>query len=110
MTLETLSRYLLRNRKAEDVRAAELCRREMALAELQHLIFVNATRAYLENSIRSRLRRTLPYVRAWEAKYREHGLVVIGMQTPEFAFEKERVCRSLNWRKRTWQPYSTMMR
>jgi len=55
-------------------------------------------------------RRTLPYVRAWEAKYREHGLVVIGMQTPEFAFEKERVCRSLNWRKRTWQQYSTMMR
>ena len=31
--------------------------------------------------------RTLPYVRAWEQKYR-HGLVVIGVHTPEFAFEK----------------------
>lgn len=33
-------------------------------------------------------RRQLPYVRAWDAKYRGHGLVVIGMHTPEFAFEK----------------------
>ena len=31
--------------------------------------------------------RQLPYVRAWEAKYRTHGLVVIGAHTPEFAFE-----------------------
>ncbi|HWA15208.1 MAG TPA: redoxin family protein [Gemmatimonadales bacterium] len=31
--------------------------------------------------------RQLPYVRAWEAKYRPHGLVVIGAHTPEFAFE-----------------------
>ena len=31
--------------------------------------------------------RTLPYVRAWEQKYR-HGLAVIGVHTPEFAFEK----------------------
>src|SRR5690348_14108979 len=34
-------------------------------------------------------RRTLPYVRAWAAKYREQGLVVIGVHTPEFAFEKD---------------------
>lgn len=33
--------------------------------------------------------RTLPYVRAWEAKYREAGLVVIGVHAPEFAFEKD---------------------
>jgi thiol-disulfide isomerase/thioredoxin len=33
--------------------------------------------------------RTLPYVRAWSAKYREHGLVVIGVHTPEFEFEKD---------------------
>jgi thiol-disulfide isomerase/thioredoxin len=33
-------------------------------------------------------RRTLPYVRAWNAKYREHGLVVVGVHSPEFAFEK----------------------
>jgi thiol-disulfide isomerase/thioredoxin len=33
-------------------------------------------------------RRTLPYVRAWAAKYRAQGLVVIGVHAPEFAFEK----------------------
>jgi thiol-disulfide isomerase/thioredoxin len=32
--------------------------------------------------------RTLPYVRAWAAKYRDRGLVVIGVHAPEFAFEK----------------------
>lgn len=32
--------------------------------------------------------RTLPYIRAWARKYRDHGLVVIGVHTPEFAFEK----------------------
>lgn len=33
--------------------------------------------------------RTLPYVRAWAEKYAEHGLVVIGAHTPEFAFEHD---------------------
>jgi cytochrome c biogenesis protein CcdA/thiol-disulfide isomerase/thioredoxin len=33
--------------------------------------------------------RILPYVRAWAEKYKSHGLVVIGVQTPEFAFEKD---------------------
>ena len=32
--------------------------------------------------------RTLPYVRAWGEKYKDHELVVIGMHSPEFAFEK----------------------
>lgn len=32
--------------------------------------------------------RSLPYVRAWAQKYQDHGLVVIGVHTPEFAFEK----------------------
>jgi thiol-disulfide isomerase/thioredoxin len=32
--------------------------------------------------------RTLPYVRAWAQKYTQ-GLVVIGVHTPEFAFEKD---------------------
>jgi thiol-disulfide isomerase/thioredoxin len=32
--------------------------------------------------------RTLPYVRAWAAKYRDHGLTVIGVHTPEFGFER----------------------
>jgi cytochrome c biogenesis protein CcdA/thiol-disulfide isomerase/thioredoxin len=33
--------------------------------------------------------RTFPYLRAWDARYREHGLVIIGVHTPEFAFEKD---------------------
>src|SRR3984957_10173973 len=33
-------------------------------------------------------RRTLPYVRAWADKYKDYGLVVIGVHTPEFQFEK----------------------
>ena len=33
--------------------------------------------------------RTLPYVRAWDEKYRDQGLVVIGVHTPEFPFEKD---------------------
>jgi thiol-disulfide isomerase/thioredoxin len=33
-------------------------------------------------------RRTLPYVRAWASKYRSQGLVVIGIHTPEFDFER----------------------
>ena len=32
--------------------------------------------------------RQLPYVRAWAEKYKNHGLVVIGVHSPEFAFEK----------------------
>lgn len=32
--------------------------------------------------------RTLPYVRAWAERYRDQGLVVIGVHTPEFAFER----------------------
>jgi thiol-disulfide isomerase/thioredoxin len=33
-------------------------------------------------------RRTLPYVRAWAEKYKDQGLVVIGVHAPEFSFEK----------------------
>jgi thiol-disulfide isomerase/thioredoxin len=33
--------------------------------------------------------RTLPFVRAWETKYHEQGLVVVGVHTPEFDFEKD---------------------
>ncbi|MCX8996237.1 cytochrome c biogenesis protein DipZ [Rhizobiaceae bacterium BDR2-2] len=32
--------------------------------------------------------RAIPYVRAWAEKYRDQGLVVIGVHSPEFAFEK----------------------
>ena len=32
--------------------------------------------------------RAIPYVRAWAQKYKDQGLVVIGIHTPEFAFER----------------------
>jgi thiol-disulfide isomerase/thioredoxin len=32
--------------------------------------------------------RSLPFVRAWDERYRKDGLVVIGVHSPEFAFEK----------------------
>jgi len=34
-------------------------------------------------------RRTFPYVHAWAEKYKDQGLVVIGVHTPEFSFEKD---------------------
>ena len=34
--------------------------------------------------------RSLPYVQAWYDKYKDHGLVVVGVHSPEFAFEKDR--------------------
>jgi len=33
--------------------------------------------------------RSLPYIKAWAAKYKDSGLVVIGVHAPEFAFEKD---------------------
>jgi thiol-disulfide isomerase/thioredoxin len=33
-------------------------------------------------------RRTLPYIQAWASKYSSQGVVVIGIHTPEFEFEK----------------------
>lgn len=33
--------------------------------------------------------RTLPYIKAWNEKYRALGLVIIGVHAPEFAFEKD---------------------
>ena len=33
--------------------------------------------------------RTLPYLRAWNARYKDRGLVVIGVHTPEFSVEHE---------------------
>src|SRR5882757_662589 len=45
--------------------------------------------------------RSLPYVNGWYQKYKNHGLVVIGVHSPEFAFEKDvgnvqRAVRDLN--------------
>ncbi len=33
--------------------------------------------------------RSIPYVRAWDERYRRDGLVVIGVHAPEFAFERD---------------------
>ncbi len=33
--------------------------------------------------------RTLPYIKAWYEKYKDSGLVIIGVHTPEFPFEKD---------------------
>ena len=41
--------------------------------------------------------RTLPYLRAWHDKYADHGLVIVGVHSPEFEFEKlrENVVRAI---------------
>jgi thiol-disulfide isomerase/thioredoxin len=48
--------------------------------------------------------RTLPHIRAWAEEYREHGLVVVGIQTPEFEFEHnlDSVRRELSARRIDW--------
>jgi thiol-disulfide isomerase/thioredoxin len=33
--------------------------------------------------------RTLPYLKAWHEAYARHGLVIVGVHTPEFPFEKD---------------------
>jgi cytochrome c biogenesis protein CcdA/thiol-disulfide isomerase/thioredoxin len=33
--------------------------------------------------------RTLPYLKAWDASYRRDGLTIVGVETPEFAFERD---------------------
>ena len=33
--------------------------------------------------------RTLPYLRAWDERYRDRGLTIVGVHTPEFPFERE---------------------
>lgn len=33
--------------------------------------------------------RAMPFVHEWERRYRDHGLVVLGVHTPEFAFERD---------------------
>ena len=48
--------------------------------------------------------RSIPYVEAWAGKYKSDGLVVIGVHTPEFAFEKDpaNVAKSLTDLKITY--------
>ncbi len=33
--------------------------------------------------------RTLPYIKSWDKRYRDQGLTIVGVHTPEFAFEKK---------------------
>jgi len=33
--------------------------------------------------------RTLPYIKEWQGRYSEYGLVIVGVHTPEFAFAKK---------------------
>ena len=33
--------------------------------------------------------RTLPYLEAWDARYRRDGLVIVGVHSPEFPFERD---------------------
>ena len=33
--------------------------------------------------------RTLPYLKAWDERYREDGLTIVGVHTPEFPFERD---------------------
>jgi cytochrome c biogenesis protein CcdA/thiol-disulfide isomerase/thioredoxin len=33
--------------------------------------------------------RTLPYLEAWDARYRDDGLTIVGVHSPEFPFERE---------------------
>lgn len=42
--------------------------------------------------------RTFPYLKEWDRKYREKGLVIVGVHTPEFEFEKkyENVLKAVN--------------
>ncbi len=48
--------------------------------------------------------RTVPYLRAWHAAYRDKGLTIVGVHTPEFEFEKDRgnLARALRDLGVTW--------
>jgi thiol-disulfide isomerase/thioredoxin len=54
-----------------------------AVGLLGHVVLINFWTYTCINWLRS-----LPYVRAWAEKYTDHGLVVIGVHTPEFGFER----------------------
>jgi hypothetical protein len=48
--------------------------------------------------------RTLPYVRAWHERYADDGLVIVGVHSPEFDFEKDHdnVARAVKELDVTW--------
>jgi cytochrome c biogenesis protein CcdA/thiol-disulfide isomerase/thioredoxin len=62
-----------------------LGRRPLSLAGLRgHVVLVDFWTYTCINCI-----RTLPYLEAWDAAYRHDGLAIVGVHTPEFAFEHD---------------------
>lgn len=62
----------------------ELAKKGMALASLKgKVVLVDFWTYTCINCI-----RTLPYLKSWHEKYADDGLVIIGVHTPEFEFEK----------------------
>jgi thiol-disulfide isomerase/thioredoxin len=59
--------------------------RPLSLAQLRgHVVLVDFWTYTCINCI-----RTLPYLKAWDAAYRSDGLTIVGVETPEFAFEHD---------------------
>ncbi len=59
--------------------------RPLSLAGLRgHVVLVDFWTYTCINCI-----RTLPYLKAWDATYRSDGLTIVGVETPEFAFEHD---------------------
>jgi len=64
--------------------------------------YINVTPEYLRDSLKGKIVlidiwdytcinciQTLPYIKAWNDRYKDKGLVIIGVHAPEFEFEKE---------------------
>ena len=64
--------------------------------------YINVTPEYLRDSLKGKVVlidiwdytcinciQTLPYIKAWNERYKDKGLVIIGVHAPEFEFEKE---------------------
>ena len=64
--------------------------------------YINVTPEYLRDSLKGKVVlldiwdytcinciQTLPYIRAWNERYKDKGLVIIGVHSPEFDFEKD---------------------
>jgi cytochrome c biogenesis protein CcdA/thiol-disulfide isomerase/thioredoxin len=60
-------------------------RRPLTLSSLRgHVVLVDFWTYTCINCI-----RTLPYLKAWDSAYRRDGLQIVGVETPEFAFERD---------------------
>ncbi|MBI4122731.1 MAG: redoxin domain-containing protein [Parcubacteria group bacterium] len=70
-----ISGYL--NTGGEEIRLADLVGTKVILVDFWTYSCINC-------------QRTTPYLNAWYEKYREQGLEIVGVHTPEFEFEKDR--------------------